>query len=162
MATLYPPAPTPVTDQRGYVTRVWLDWFRKLVPAGGAAPAPADGPYVLAGPDGDLPAGRVLTAGANITLTDGGAGGALTIAASGGGGGAPTTATYLTATNETGTLANSRQLLAGTNVTFDDATPGQRTVNATGGAWAPLATGAEPMVFVSDGAGTPAMVAFTP
>lgn len=37
--------------------------------------------------------------------------------------------TFLTATDESGTLTNSRQLIAGTNVTFDDGTPNQRTVN---------------------------------
>jgi hypothetical protein len=39
------------------------------------------------------------------------------------------TETFLTATDETGTLTNSRHLLAGTNVTFDDTTPGDRTIN---------------------------------
>lgn len=51
----------------------------------------------------------------------------------GGGGGAPDTATYLTENDETGDLPNSRALLAGTNITFDDSTPGERTVNASGG-----------------------------
>lgn len=41
--------------------------------------------------------------------------------------------TYLTAVSEVASLPNSRQLLAGTNVAFDDTTPGQRTVNVTGG-----------------------------
>jgi hypothetical protein len=39
------------------------------------------------------------------------------------------TETFLTAADESGTLVNSRQLLAGTNVTFDDAVANQRTVN---------------------------------
>lgn len=47
----------------------------------------------------------------------------------GGGGSSITNATYLTATNESGILPFSRELLAGTNVTFDDTTPNQRTVN---------------------------------
>jgi hypothetical protein len=46
---------------------------------------------------------------------------------------APATATYLTENNETATLTNSRRLIAGTNVTFNDATPGQRTISASGG-----------------------------
>ena len=34
--------------------------------------------------------------------------------------------------------------------------------SGSGTAWKPLTTGAEPMVLVSDGAGQPVMVAFTP
>lgn len=56
-------------------------------------------------------------------------------AAAGGGGsgssGAPTTSTYLTEDNESANLPNSRQLLAGTNVSFDDSTPNERTINVT-------------------------------
>lgn len=59
---------------------------------------------------------------------------------SGGGGGAPTTATYLLSGAVPGSLPNARQLLAGTNVTFDDSVAGQRTVNATGGGGAPTDT----------------------
>lgn len=46
---------------------------------------------------------------------------------------ASASATYLTEDDETSSLPNSRQLVAGTNVTFDDSTPGQRTINASGG-----------------------------
>ena len=49
------------------------------------------------------------------------------------GAGAPTDATYLTVTDETGDLPESRQLVAGENVTFDDTTPGQLIVNADAG-----------------------------
>lgn len=42
----------------------------------------------------------------------------------GGGGGAPATATFLTATDQTATLPNSRTLTAGANITLDAATPG--------------------------------------
>lgn len=49
------------------------------------------------------------------------------------GGNAPDTATYLTATDQTSTLTGSRHLIAGTNVTFDDTTPGERTISASGG-----------------------------
>lgn len=48
----------------------------------------------------------------------------------GGGGGAPVDATYLTVADESGTLTSSRQLLAGSNVTFDDSVAGERTVSA--------------------------------
>ena len=56
--------------------------------------------------------------------------------------------TYLTATDETGTLPNSRELLAGTNVTFDDSVAGERTINVSGGS-------ANDYVVMSDGGGTP-------
>jgi len=46
-------------------------------------------------------------------------------------------------------------------VFFDDGT-WQRVGTGTGDTYAPLSTGAEPMVLVSDGAGAPVMVAFTP
>jgi hypothetical protein len=46
---------------------------------------------------------------------------------------APASATYLTSTSQTTTLPNSRQLIAGTNVTFDDTVSGQRTISASGG-----------------------------
>lgn len=42
-------------------------------------------------------------------------------------------ATFLTTADEHATLPNSRELLAGTNVTFDDTVAHQRTINATGG-----------------------------
>lgn len=43
----------------------------------------------------------------------------------------PVGADYLTWSNETPTLPNSRQLLAGDNVTFDDSVVGKRTINAS-------------------------------
>lgn len=47
--------------------------------------------------------------------------------------GAPIDATYLTWTDETARLPNSRQLIAGANIEFDDSTPGERVVSSTGG-----------------------------
>ncbi len=52
----------------------------------------------------------------------------------GGGGGAPTTSEFVTVDDETSSLPNSRQLVAGTNVTFDTTTPGELAINASGGA----------------------------
>lgn len=43
----------------------------------------------------------------------------------------PVDSDYLTWSNETATLPNSRQVLAGTNISFDDSTPGERTINAS-------------------------------
>lgn len=49
----------------------------------------------------------------------------------GSGGGIPTTAEVITADDETATLPNSRQILGGTNITLDSATPGELTINTT-------------------------------
>lgn len=50
--------------------------------------------------------------------------------------GAPIDATYLTSTDESARLPNSRQLLAGSGITFDDSIPNERTVSANGFSWA--------------------------
>lgn len=50
--------------------------------------------------------------------------------------------TYITGNNETGSLPNSRQLLAGLGISFDDTVVGRRTINSSGGSyWAPLTDG---------------------
>jgi len=73
-----------------------------------------------------LPYSAQLQAGANITLIPGP--GSLTIAAAGA---LALTQEFLTGQPEP-TLVNSRELLAGTGVAFDDTTPGQRLITATG------------------------------
>lgn len=53
-------------------------------------------------------------------------------------------ATYITSTDEAALLPNSRNLLAGTGVTFDDSTPNERTINVSAtedGVWVPLSDG---------------------
>lgn len=42
-------------------------------------------------------------------------------------------ARFLTSADESVNFPNSRQLLAGTNITFDDTVANRRTINATGG-----------------------------
>lgn len=42
-------------------------------------------------------------------------------------------ASFLTVNDETNDFPNSRQLLAGTGITFNDAVAGQRTISASGG-----------------------------
>jgi len=49
----------------------------------------------------------------------------------GGGGGGLANQTYLTHTNASADLPNSRQLLAGTGITFDDSVANERTINAS-------------------------------
>ena len=64
-------------------------WVNRLISesdsGSGGSGAPTDAQYITLATDGDLSAERVLTAGDNISLTDAGAGGTLTIAATGGG-----------------------------------------------------------------------------
>lgn len=81
--------------------------------------APTDATYVVLSANGTLTQERVLTAGANITLTDAGPGGALTIAATGGGGGAPTGAQYVTLATDA-TLTAERVLTAGAGISITD------------------------------------------
>jgi hypothetical protein len=45
--------------------------------------------------------------------------------------GAPKTSTFLTSTDESAILPNSRNVLAGTGITFDDTVPNERTLNVT-------------------------------
>lgn len=62
----------------------------------GGSGAPVGSSYVVASADGTLTDERVLTAGANITITDNGPGGTIVIAgAAGGGGGADADAQLL-------------------------------------------------------------------
>lgn len=68
------------------------EFFATLSPGGGGG-APTNASYVVIGLNGTLTAERVLTAGAGISITDGGAGGNVTIAATGGGGANVGTAT---------------------------------------------------------------------
>ena len=83
-----------------------------------------------------------LEAGEYILKSSGpGASWILLSSSSGSGGGGNTTATYVTSDNETGDLPNSRQLLAGTNVTIDSSTPGELTINASGGSGGGLLPG---------------------
>ena len=78
-----------------------------------------------------LPASRVLTAGQNITIKDGGPGGNLTI--SGNSQGASTTASFVTVNTEPG-LPQSRKLTAGANITITDGGPlGAITIASLGG-----------------------------
>ena len=69
--------------------------------------------------------------------------------------------TYITVDDESLKLPNSRQLLAGTGVTFDITVPHELTISASGGGYAPMSTGAEPLEIMSDGAGSVLMVGFS-
>jgi len=74
------------------------------ISSGGASPTDS---YVVLSASGDLPNERVLTAGTNITITDGGAGGTVTIASTAGGVSNVATGTGLTGgpITSTGTIS---------------------------------------------------------
>ena len=138
------------------------DWNGFLTGGGGGGGAPTDAEYVVMALNGTLTNERKLTAGSRITITDGGAGGNVTIAAdaspvtslvagtnitlspaSGLGdvtitaatptGLAPNDASYLTLGLD-GDLTNERVLTAGTGIGFTDTGPnGTLTIEATGG-----------------------------
>lgn len=74
-------------------------------------------------------------------------------------------ATFLTTTLEVGDLPNSRQLLAGTNITFDDSVANIRTINASGGSGddnVVMSDGNQPPSPMDDGNGNFIYVAYTP
>jgi hypothetical protein len=92
--------------------------LRRLIAGAGAggSGAPTGAPYVTTAASGALTAERVLTAGTNITLTDGGANSTMTIDAASG---APVGASYVViATNAT--LTSERVLTAGTSLSLTD------------------------------------------
>jgi hypothetical protein len=71
------------------------------------------------------------------------------------------TRTYLTSENEALNLPNSRKLIAGTGIVFNDLIANQRTISTVSlGDHVPMATGAEPLEIMSDGAGHVFLVAF--
>jgi len=138
------------------------DWDGFLTGGGGGGGAPTDAEYVVMALNGTLTNERKLTAGSRITITDGGAGGNVTIAAdaspvtslvagtnitlspvSGLGdvtitaatpaGLAPNDASYLTLGLD-GDLTNERVLTAGTGISFTDTgANGTLTIETTGG-----------------------------
>lgn len=75
-------------------------------------------------------------------------------------------ATFLTTGAEVGDLPNSRQLIAGTNITFDDSVANERTINASGGGsgddYVVLSDGANPPNPMDDGTGNFIYVTYTP
>lgn len=80
---------TAVVDQRGIMSLSFYLYLLSLQNGTGATYAPVNASYITTSSNATLTAERVLTAGANITLTDGGPGSTLTIAASGGGSSTP-------------------------------------------------------------------------
>jgi hypothetical protein len=85
------------------------------------------------------------------------------LSTSGGGGGiAPGNADYIV-TDADPDLPNARVATDSDTVDIDLTVPGIIRWHAAGGeAWVPLALGVEPLAFVSDGAGSPILVGYTP
>lgn len=113
----------PIATNAGPWSRPWYEWAWRVTDAvnsggGGGGGAPTNASYVTLGPDATLTNERVLTAGAGITVTDGGAGGPVTVACTVTSG-APTNAQYVTlATN--GSLSAERVLTAGAGISITD------------------------------------------
>jgi hypothetical protein len=79
-----------------------------------------------------------------------------------GGGVAPANAGYVVGAANAG-LPNARVAMDSATVDVDLTVPGVIRWHATSaGAWVPLTTGAEPLEFLSDGAGSPILVGYTP
>jgi hypothetical protein len=60
---------------------------------------------------------------------------------------------YLTHSDQTANLPNSRQLVAGASISFDDSIAGQRIIHSDAGLWEPLTDGDEdqPELIFADG-----------
>ena len=70
-------------------------------------------------------------------------------------------ANFLTHADETLNFPNSRNLLAGSGIAFDDTVAGERTISATStGGFVPMTTGAEPLEIMSNGAGEVLLIGF--
>ena len=84
MAVQLPSQLQPIAMGAGAWDRAWYEWAWRLTQAvnssGGGGGAPTNASYVVLGLDAGLTAERVLTAGSGISITDGGAGGPVTIA----------------------------------------------------------------------------------
>jgi len=76
-------------------------------------------------------------------------------------------ATFITVNDETISLPNSVQLLAGTGINFDDSVPNKRTIIATGGTGGgsggvlPMVNGEEPPQLLSNGVGDLVIIPYT-
>lgn len=71
--------------------------------------------------------------------------------------GAPIDATYITWTDESARLPNSREELAGTLISFDDTVANKRTINAS--CYMPVNIGE---LFMTIGGGNPLVIPYTP
>jgi hypothetical protein len=93
--------------------------------------APNTASYILVSANGNLASGRVLTQGANITITDKGPGNTIVISASGGGGGSGTVSnvSVVSANGFSGTVANSTSNAA---ITLSATFMGIAWANSTG------------------------------
>jgi len=133
------PTPIPITQLPLAGTLTGSEIFplvqggvTKQSPISSLLGAPATATFVTMSPDATLVNERTLAAGTNITITDSGPGGAVTIASTGGGGGgAPVDGSYVVMAPVTG-LSDERTLTAGAGITIaDTGANGTVTVSAT-------------------------------
>lgn len=72
---------------------------------------------------------------------------------------------FLTINDETADFPNSRRLLAGAGIAFDDTVPGIRTISGSGGSggagMVPMTTGVEPLEIMSNGVGEVLLIGFS-
>jgi hypothetical protein len=69
---------------------------------------------------------------------------------------------FLTWSDESSYLTNSRELIAGDGITFDDTIANQRIISGGGFSYVPMVTGAEPLEIMSTGAGDLLLIAYEP
>lgn len=122
MSVQLPSQTQPISEGGSRWERAWYEWAWRLTNAvnsgGGGGGAPTNASYVVLGLDAGLTAERVLTAGAGITITDGGPGGPVTVASTVSPG-APSNAQYVTLAVD-GALSSERVLTAGSGISLTD------------------------------------------
>ena len=106
----------PEVDSRDRLLAFLKRYFALKGEGGGGSGAPTNAQYVTLATNGSLSAERVLTAGSNISLTDGGAGGTLTIAATAGG---DVSVSGTPSNNQIPTWTDSTTIKGESNLTFD-------------------------------------------
>jgi lysophospholipid acyltransferase (LPLAT)-like uncharacterized protein len=114
------PPRVPFLDNAGLISRPWFMWLLNMFARANTSStditALTQAQYVALATDAVLSNERILTAGTNIAIADGGANGPVTVSAIGV---APSTAQYVTMATDA-TLTQERVLTAGTNITITD------------------------------------------
>lgn len=119
---LFPSWATFTSDNLGGINGVWrLTQYGSTGSINHSNGGDSNASYVVMSTTSSLSSERVLTAGTGITITDGGAGGPVTIAATGGGSASnwDSFASYVV-TGLTSSLANERVLTAGAGIQITD------------------------------------------
>jgi hypothetical protein len=110
----------PEVESRSRLIAFLKKFFAEKGSGGGGDGAPTNAEYVTLETNGTLTNERVLTAGTNISLTDGGAGGTVTINSTAGGGDVSVSGTP--SNNEVPTWTDATTIKGEGNLTFDGTT----------------------------------------